>query len=236
MASTLSALRQDLHAYANPQKAKVLQSFFKTGSGQYGEGDVFLGVVVPETRKVAIRYKDLPLFDVESLLRSPVHEERLCALLLLVHNYRHGDKDKKEEVYRFYLRSTPFINNWDLVDLSAGYIVGPHLYQKDTSVLYKLVASSNIWERRIAVLSTFYFIKQGDFDDTFKIAGILLQDSHDLMHKAVGWMLREVGKKDQAKEEQFLRKHYKDMPRTMLRYAIERFPEKTRQAYLKGKI
>lgn len=236
MTEALKDLRQDLHAQANARKARILQSFFKTGPGQYGQGDVFLGVVVPLTRKVAIRHSSIGLGEIEELLRSVIHEERLCALLILVGRYEKGDDRERERVYRFYWRNRRRVNNWDLVDLSAPNIVGPELYRKDRSPLYKLAISKSIWERRISVLATFYFIKQGDFVDALNLAGVLLKDDHDLMHKAVGWMLREIGKRNREAEERFLKAHYTRMPRTMLRYAIERFPEALRQAYLGGAI
>ncbi len=232
----LEELRRDLNKLANPEKAKLLSGFFKTGKGEYGYGDLFLGVTVPESRKIAIKYKDIPLKEVEELLKSEIHEERLISLLLLVHNYQIGDEGKKEEIFNFYLRNTKKINNWDLVDLSSHKIIGKHLLNRDRKILYKLAKSSNLWEKRIAVISTFAFIQHSQFQDSLKIAGILLEDKEDLIQKAVGWMLREIGKKDFGKEEEFLRKHYKQMGRTMLRYAIERFPEGKRKAYLNGKI
>lgn len=233
--NTLNLLKSDLKKASNSEKAHLLQRFFKTGKGEYAEGDVFLGVVVPETRKIAIKHRDISLKDVESLLKSKIHEERLCALLLLVHNYQR-QPEKRNEIFDFYLKNTKYINNWDLVDLSAHKIVGAYLTDKDKSVLYKLVRSDNLWERRIAIISTFNFIRDNKFSDSIKIAEILLKDKHDLIHKAVGWMLREVGKKDISVLESFLKKHYKFMPRTMLRYAIEKFPEKQRKAYLNGKV
>jgi 3-methyladenine DNA glycosylase AlkD len=228
-------LKKEIKQHSNSKKAKLLQGFFKTGKGEYGEGDIFLGIVVPESRKLAIKYSSLPLKDVEQLLNSKIHEERLIALLLLVHNYQ-KHIEQREEIYKFYLKNTTYINNWDLVDLSCHKIVGKYLLDKDRAILYTLVHSDNLWERRIAVISTFEFIRNNQFDDSIKLSEILLQDKHDLMHKAAGWMLREVGKKDISVLETFLKQHYKKMPRTMLRYAIERLPEKRRKAYLAGII
>lgn len=232
----LEQLRRELKKKADPKRAKLLQGFFKTGPGEYGEGDVFLGITVPESRKTAKKFKDLPLADVKKLLKSKYHEERLVALLILVHVFQSEEK-KREAIYAFYLKNTKYINNWDLVDLSAHKIVGPWLEDKPRAILTELAKSKNLWERRIAILSTFHFINKGDCKDALRIAKMLLHDKHDLIHKAVGWMLREVGKRCSMKEEEdFLRKHYREMPRTMLRYAIERFPEKKRQGYLKGTI
>jgi len=237
---SLNELRTELKSKANKEKAKLLQGFFKTGQGEYGEGDIFLGVVVPETRKTAIKFKSLPLNDIEELLKSKIHEERLCALLLLVHNYELADKinneKTKQEIYNFYLKSTKYINNWDLVDLSCHKIVGDFLKDKDKSILYHLAKSDNLWERRIAIISTAKFIQNHQFNDTIKLAEILLKDKHDLIHKAVGWMLREIGKRDIKPLLDFLNKHYKAMPRTMLRYSIEKLPEKLRKQYLNGEI
>lgn len=236
----LNEFRKDISAKANPEKARILQRFFKTGKGEYGEGDVFLGITVPKSREIAIKFKDLSLQDVEFLLQSSFHEERLIALLLLVHNYNLAKKEKnekkKEEIYSFYLNNRKYINNWDLVDLSAHQIIGHYLEDKNRLVLYRLAKSDNIWERRIAVIATFYFIKNNQFNDSLKISLLLLKDNHDLIQKAVGWMLREVGKKDSDVLENFLKKNYKNMPRTMLRYAIERFPEDKRKKYLRGEM
>ncbi len=227
-------LRKDLKKLANPKKAKRLAGFFKTGEGEYGYGDMFLGITVPQSRVVAQKFKDLPEDEIKQLFQSKIHEERLIAVLLLVHNFQIGDDKKKKEIFEFYLKHTKYINNWDLVDLSAGYIVGGYLTNNDKGILLKLAKSESVWERRIAIISTFYFIRlEKEYGWTFKIAEILIDDPHDLIHKAVGWMLREVGKNiSQKKEEKFLKKHYKQMPRTMLRYAIERFPSKLRREYL----
>ncbi|PIN74307.1 DNA alkylation repair protein [Candidatus Woesearchaeota archaeon CG10_big_fil_rev_8_21_14_0_10_45_16] len=222
-------IESELQTAADPQKAPLFQRFFKTGKGQYGEGDIFLGLTVPEQRKIAKRYKDLPLEDVETLLRSKFHEHRLTALFILMFQYR-NDKDK---IIKVYLDNLKHVNNWDLVDSSAPGLLGDYLLDKDRELLYKLARSDDLWEKRIAVISTFAFIKNNDFDDTLKISEILLPDKHDLIHKAVGWMLREVGKRDQEVEEKFLRRYHKVMPRTMLRYAIEKFDEPKRKEYLK---
>jgi 3-methyladenine DNA glycosylase AlkD len=221
-------IQEEMQKLADPARAKILQGFFKTGPGQYGEGDVFLGVTVPQSRKLAKKYSGMPLADVKKLLQSKIHEERLVALLVLVERYK-GDPEKTA---RFYLDHLKHVNNWDLVDLTAPGILGAHLLDKDRTVLYKLARSKVLWERRVAIISTYAFIRKGDFADTLKIAEMLLCDGHDLMHKAVGWMLREVGKRDLASEEAFLQKHCKRMPRTALRYAIEKFPEPKRRAYM----
>ncbi|MDP2855847.1 MAG: DNA alkylation repair protein [bacterium] len=232
----LNQLRKELCAKANPKKAKILQGFFKTGKGEYGEGDVFIGLVVPETRKIAKKYQTLSLADIKKLLKSKIHEERLLALFILTEQFSKAQEEEKQKIFKFYLSQTKNINNWDLVDLSADKIVGAHLKEKNKNILYQLAKSKNIWERRIAILATFYFIKQGQFKETLKIAEILLSDQQDLIQKAAGWMLREVGKCCGEKiEEEFLKKHCRKMPRTMLRYAIERFPENKRKKYLQAK-
>ncbi len=225
-----------LHALASPETATIQQRFFKTGPGQYGEGDVFLGIKVPTLRALAKYYRDANLATIGSLLKSRYHEERLFALLLLMQFYEHAAHNERTAAYELYLDNTRHINNWDLVDISAPHIVGKHLEKLPRDILYTLARSTNLWERRIAILATFHFIRQDKFNDTIRIAGILLQDKHDLMHKAVGWMLREVGKRDPVTEEKFLLLHYPKMPRTMLRYAIERFPEQRRKQYLHGEI
>jgi 3-methyladenine DNA glycosylase AlkD len=230
-------IEKDLLKLKNPQKAKDLSWFFKTGKGEYGEGDFFLGITVPETRKIARKYgdSDLDLKKVQELLKSKYHEVRLCALLILVHKYKQTkDQKEKKKIVDFYLKNTRYINNWDLVDLSCHYTVGNYLIDKDRKILFKLAKSKNIWQRRIGMISTFAFIYAGEYKTTFEIAEILLHDKHDLIQKAVGWMLREVGKRVSEKElEKFLNKHAKTMPRTALRYAIERLPEQKRQFYLK---
>jgi 3-methyladenine DNA glycosylase AlkD len=227
--ATAIQLKRELKKLADKKQAELLQRFFKTSKGEYGEGDVFLGIKVPLQRKVAARYKDMPLSELQKLLNSKVHEHRLTALAILIGQYNQNPS----KVFDFYLKNTKNINNWDLVDISAHKIVGKYLLDKEKGLLYKLAQSKNLWERRMAVISTFAFINKNDFDDSLKLAKILLNDEHDLMHKAVGWMLREIGKKDLAAEESFLKKHCKIMPRTMLRYAIEKFPESKRKSYLK---
>ena len=233
---TVHEIRTKLEKLGNKQKAKVLQGFFKTGPGEYGEGDVFLGIRVPELRKLAKDYQDITAKEAEQLLKSSIHEERLLALLILVRSYSKGDESAKKSIYELYLKNTQSVNNWDLVDGSAEHIIGAFLMDKSKKPLYRLAKSKNLWERRISIMSTFHFIKRDEFSETVKISGMLISDEEDLIHKAVGWMLREVGKRHLQTEEKFLRNHYQEMPRTMLRYAIERFPEPKRQRYLKGKI
>ena len=228
----LSLLKKDLHKLANPEKAKLLQRFFKTGRGEYGEGDVFLGIIVPNQRKIAGKYKFLNLKDIQYLLNSKFHEERMVALFILVEQYKKGDELLRKKIFDFYLNNTKKINNWDLVDLSAVKIIGHYLYGKDKSVIYKFIKSKNIWERRIAVMATLYFINQKQYKDALQVCENLLHDNHDLIHKATGWMLREIGKRNMDEEEECLKKYYKIMPRMMLRYAIEKFDIKKRQFYL----
>ncbi|MDD2708011.1 MAG: DNA alkylation repair protein [Verrucomicrobiae bacterium] len=227
------SIRKQLHSFANPAKAAILQRFFKTGPGEYGEGDVFIGVVVPTLRKLAAQGRDLPMEQVRLLLRSPIHEERLLALLILVIKFQKGGEGEQGAVFRFYCRHLRWINNWDLVDLSAPQIVGGWLLDRDKTLLFKLASSKHLWSRRIAILATFAFLRQGRFNETFAIAKKLLHDPHDLIHKAVGWMLRETGKRNLAAEEKFLKIHSQKMPRTMLRYAIERFPKAKRKKYMR---
>lgn len=231
--SNLKKLKSDLHSLGSPEKAKLLQGFFKTGKGEYGEGDSFLGVKVPECRAIAKKYNDLPLKEISELLKSKIHEERLTALLILLHRFQ---KNPSKEIYDFYLSNTKYVNNWDLVDLTAHKIVGAFLVEKPRDILYKLASSSSLWERRISMVSTFAFLPEKDFKDSLALAEILLKDKHDLMHKAVGWVLREIGKKDLTVLKDFLKKHYKQMPRTALRYSIEKFPEAERKKYLRGEI
>ena len=231
---TLSDLKKELRAKANPGKAKILQGFFKTGKGEYGAGDIFLGIIVPETRKIAEKYSTLELAETVKLLHSKVHEERLASLLIMVNKFENGEKEEKEMIYKTYLKNTKNINNWDLVDLSAYKIAGDYLFDEPKTILYKLAKSKSVWERRIAIMATFNFIKNNKFRETLKIAKILLRDKHDLIQKAVGWMLREIGKRNFKTEEGFLNKYYKKMARTMLRYAIEKFPERKRKRYLSG--
>ncbi len=233
---SLEELRQTIKKSANPAQAKILSRFFKTGRGEYGEGDEFLGIKVPISRSIAKQFKDLTLTEIQELLNSPIHEERLIALFILIEHFKKADEHIKKIIFNFYLRNTKRVNNWDLVDLSAERIIGVYLLDKDNNVLFKLARSKNLWEKRIAIMSTFHFIKNGNYETTLAIADMLLKDEHDLIHKAVGWMLREIGNRNLKVEETYLKEHYKTMPRTMLRYAIEKFPEKKRQAYLKGDV
>lgn len=233
---TAKDIRQILQSLAIPEIAEHAQRFFKTGAGQYSEGDLFLGIRVPKLRELAKEFRDSPLGEARRLLRSVYHEERLFALLLLVQKYERGNAAQQKAVYDLYLKNTRSINNWDLVDLSAHRIVGPYLMDRDRQPLYVLAQSASLWERRIAIISTFHFIKKNQFADTLRIAGLLLTDREDLMHKAAGWMLREVGKRNLSAQKEFLNKHYRQMPRTMLRYAIEKFSEEERLQYLKGLV
>jgi 3-methyladenine DNA glycosylase AlkD len=215
-----------------------LQRFFKTGKGQYGEGDVFLGIKVPVLRKISGKYREMKLEDIKALLESKFHEFRMTGLFILIHKYKHAKKDnlQKRQIFEFYLKNTSGINNWDLVDLSAPNIIGDFSLKEGTDIIRFLSKSENMWERRIAALSTSVFIKKREFGETLFIADTLINDKHDLIHKAVGWMLREVGKRNAGVLELFLSTRYKSMPRTMLRYAIEKFPEEKRKKYLKGEI
>ncbi|HET8907635.1 MAG TPA: DNA alkylation repair protein, partial [Ktedonobacterales bacterium] len=222
-------VRSALHQLADPLRAKNSAWFFKTGPGQYGEGDQFIGVTVPAQRKLASAYIELPLPDVLELLRSAIHEHRLTALFILVYQYRKGDQDTKKHLASFYHNNRAYVNNWDLVDSSAPYILGDYIKTHSPNVLFRLAAAKSIWDRRIAIISTFAFIRDGQFDLTLKIAEMLLNDKEDLIHKATGWALREVGKKDHQALTIFLDQHAGSMPRTALRYAIERFsPEERR--------
>lgn len=209
-----------------------MRRYFKTGPGDYGAGDRFLGVSVPQLRQLARQHQDLALGQVSRLLSSPWHEERLLAALILVRQYNRGTVHQREAIYRLYIRRRVRINNWDLVDSSAEHIVGAHLRRGDRSVLRRLATSGRVWDRRIAIMATFHYIKRGEFAETMRLARVLLTDPHDLIHKAVGWMLRETGKRDRTVTERFLRRHVKRMPRTMLRYAIELFPSRLRRRYL----
>lgn len=232
----VTEIHAQLRALASPEVAHIQQGFFKTGPGQYGEGDVFLGIKVPVLRALAKQQRDTTLTTVQALLDSQYHEERVFALLLLMQFYARADERGQQAAFDLYLANTHRINNWDLVDISAPHIVGRHLQDRPRKVLHQMAKSASLWERRIAIIATFHFIRRDDFDDTLKISRTLLHDEHDLMHKAVGWMLREVGKRNLAVEETFLHAHYRAMPRTMLRYAIERFPEPKRKNYLYGKV
>ena len=233
---SVETIQAKLKKLSSKEKAKTLQRFFKTSPGEYGEGDIFLGVKVPELRQVAKEYIDISLKECGRLLSSKIHEERMLALLILIQKFIRGDETAKTKIYQFYMFNIKYINNWDLVDLSAPHIAGSYLINRSKKDLHALAKSKNLWKRRIAIISTFHFIKSKQFSETIKISKTLLADKEDLMHKAVGWMLREVGKRDMKTEEAFLKTHYKKMPRTMLRYAIEKFPEVKRQKYLKGKI
>jgi 3-methyladenine DNA glycosylase AlkD len=229
-------VKKELEKHRNPKQAALLQGFFKTGKGQYGEGDVFLGIKVPVQRSVARKFKHLKLNDIRTLLNSKIHEHRLTALFILISMFDKASPDEKTRIFKFYLNNTKRINNWDLVDLSAPNIVGKYLLETDTKtsqkILKKLARSRNLWERRIAMLATAAFIRNNDFRHTLAIADLLVDDKHDLIHKAVGWMLREVGKCHQPTEEAWLKQHYRKMPRTMLRYAIERFDNKKKKFYM----
>jgi 3-methyladenine DNA glycosylase AlkD len=231
-------LEKEFFSYRNKEKAEILSHFFKTGKGQYGEGDLFLGITVPISRKIAKKYSEIAFSEAEKLFKNRYHEMRLVAILILVHKYKiisvQKDLLQKKKIVDFYLSQTNYINNWDLVDLSAHYILGDYLFGKNRKILESLAKSKNLWERRIAIISTFAFIYKGESNWTFRIVLILLKDRHDLIHKACGWMLREVGKRVSEKElEKFLNENAENMPRTMLRYAIERLSEEKRKKYLK---
>ena len=233
---TVQDIQKRLKKLGNKKHAAISQRFFKTGPGEYGEGDVFIGIRVPILRKLVKEYLDLALKDVKTLLRSKYHEERLLSLFIMVDQFSKGDQRKKKSTYELYLENTGFVNNWDLVDSSAEHIVGAYLMDRSKTVLYRLAQSEDLWQRRISIMSTFHFVKRHEFSETLKISKMLLFDRQDLIHKATGWMLREIGKRHLPTEESFLKVHYKKMPRTMLRYAIEKFPEQKRQRYLKGRI
>ncbi|HXA16849.1 MAG TPA: DNA alkylation repair protein [Thermoanaerobaculia bacterium] len=229
---TGKGIERRLRALRDPIIADHHLRFFKCGPGQYGEGDALLGIMVPALRKLSREFLPISVDETYALLQSKWHEARILALMILVRKYERGDAPMRDEIYRRYLASTSRINNWDLVDVSAPAIVGAHLLDRDSAPLFTLAKSSSLWERRIAIISTLFFIRHDQFDDTLRIAEILLDDCHDLIHKAAGWMLREVGKRDQPVLERFLRKHARRMPRTMLRYAIERFPAELRAGYM----
>jgi 3-methyladenine DNA glycosylase AlkD len=235
-ALTASAISRRLRSLANPGSVAILQSFFKTGPGQYGEGDRFIGVKVPALRALGRECRGTALDEMLKLLRSQIHEERALSLLMLVDAFKAGDQPSQRRIYQLYLANTAFINNWDLVDCSAGQIVGAWLRGRSSTPLTRLARSNWLWDRRIAIIATFDGIRRDDFAETFRIADLLLRDEHDLIHKAVGWLLREVGKRDGTAEREFLKARYRTMPRTMLRYAIERFPEAERRRYLTGSI
>ena len=229
-------VEKELRRLADSEIADFLARFFKTGPGEYGDGDRFLGIRVPVLRKLAQKYRSLGLSDCRALLASPYHEALLLALLLLVQAYDGGSAEQREAIYRLYVDHIDRVNNWDLVDSSAEHIVGRHLENRKKTFLHGLAHSPSVFERRIAIMATFRYVKAGSFDETLRIADMLLQDPHDLIHKAVGWMLREVGKRDRAAAEAFLRPRYRKMPRTLLRYAIERYPDDLRRRYLRGEV
>ena len=233
---SLRELRKAVKNSANKEKGIFLQGFFKTGPGEYGEGDIFAGLTVPQSRKIVRANRDLSLKENQELIKSKIHEERLIALLILVEQYSKGSEKERDKIFKFYLKNIKHVNNWDLVDLSAPKIIGKHLLDNDKSMLFEFTGSGNLWKRRIAILATQYFIQKDLLDYTFQIADKLLYDKEDLIQKAVGWMLREAGKKDIIAQTEFLKSRYKKMPRTMLRYAIEKFSEKERQRYLKGLV
>jgi 3-methyladenine DNA glycosylase AlkD len=229
-------MRDTLRALGDPKMAEHSARFFKAGPGEYGEGDRFLGIRVPVLRKNVRAFRGAPLPAIIDLLQSPWHEERLFAVLLLVQEYKSGSVEERNAIFDAYLKHREFVNNWDIVDSSAHLIVGPHLESGSRDLLYDLAASEVLWDRRIAMMATYHYIRQKDFKDALKLAGLLRDDQQDLIHKIVGWMLREIGNRDWAVEEKFLNKHYKKMPRTMLRYAIEKIPEARRKAYLNGSV
>lgn len=232
--TTASVIQKEFRKLGDNDKASILRKFFKTGPGQYGEGDIFLGITVPRMRQFAKQYAHIPISQIKTILHSPYHEERLLALAILTVQFPKGTSTQQNAIYDLYLSNTRYINNWDLIDLSAHKIVGPYLTDKPKDILLDLARSASMWERRIAIISTFHYIRNNEFEWPFRISDVLLQDKEDLIHKAVGWMLREIGKRDQKAEENFLLPRYRSMPRTMLRYAIERFSEKRRLEYLKG--
>ena len=232
---TVDILRAELRKKASRKKAGRMSRFFKTGPGGYAEKDIFLGVSVPDIRETARGAGDLTLREMETLLRSPAHEERFLALVLMINAYRAGAPEKKERIYRAYLENTGYVNNWDLVDLSAPAIAGQHLLKGPITELFDLAGSSVMWERRIAAVSTLRFIRNGSCDRAIRVLDLLIEDEEDLLHKACGWMLREIGKRDMEKEKKYLMNNRGRMSRTTLRYAIERFPENERKAFLSGK-
>lgn len=234
--SDYDTIMAELRSLGNEEKRRVLSGFFKTGKGEYGEGDMFFGIPVPLIRGVAKRHKTADMATVKALLDSEWHEARLCALLILVEKMKKADADSAKDIVETYLASTARINNWDLVDLSASYIVGAYLLDKPRDLLYRLASSPLLWDNRIAMVSTYAFIKRGDLDDTFALALRLISHPHELMHKAVGWMLREAGKRDMARLSAFVDEHWHEMPRTMLRYAIEKYPEAERKAVLSRRL
>lgn len=229
----LNNLIKELEENSDEKRAESSKRFFKTGEGEYGEGDVFIGITMPDLREIAKKYTNLSLSKIQELLKSKIHEHRMIGSIILTDKYKKSNDREKENIFGFYLMNSKRINNWDLVDVTCPLIVGEFLFDKDKKVLYELVHSENLWERRIAIVSTFAFIRKEEFEDALAISEILLNDEHDLIHKAVGWMLREVGKKDKKVLEDFLRGNYKNIPRTTLRYAIEKFDENERKQWLK---
>lgn len=227
-----SEVTKELYKYANKEKVATYKRFFKTGMGQYGEGDQFIGVCVPDTRKVAATFASLTLVEIQQIIKSQVHEERLLALIILTLQFKKADEQTKKSIYDFYLQNLAYVNNWDLVDSSADKIVGEYLIDKDKELLSNLAKSKNLWERRVAIIATFQFIKKNQFETSLKIIKLLIKDEHDLIHKATGWMLREIGKRDLSTLIAFLDKYCTQMPRTMLRYAIEKLDNTKRLEYL----
>jgi 3-methyladenine DNA glycosylase AlkD len=230
------SIEQKIRKLGNRSVAAQSARFFKTGKGEYGEGDLFLGIRVPVIRKLVKKYQNLNCTDISELMKSPYHEIRLFSVLALVDKFAKGDEKMQKQIFQLYLKNLSFVNNWDIVDSSASYIVGAYLIDKDRSQLYSLANSKILWRRRVAIMATFHFIKNNQFNDCLKLCEVLLDDKEDLIHKATGWMLREIGNRSLETEEIFLKKYYHKMPRTMLRYAIEKFPEKKRKAYLNGTI
>ena len=228
-------IKQEIKSLANPEKAKIYLRFFKTGKGHYGEGDQFLGLTMPQQRIIATKYINTPLKELQELISSPIHEYRMTALIILAYKYKKADEDTKKEIYDFYIKNYNCINNWDLVDVTAPNIIGEYLLDRKSRrrILYEFATSDHLWKKRIAIISTFTFIKNEDFQDTINISEILLEDKHDLIHKAVGWMLREMGKRNEKVLLKFLNKHHKVMPRTMLRYSLEKLSEEKRKYYMK---
>ena len=231
---TSSDIIKELKNYSDPEKASFFPNFFRTGKGEYGEGDKFIGVTVPNQRKIAKKYKDIEFKEIKKLINSPVHEHRLVSLFILVYKYEKSDENKKGAVVRFYTDNLGGVNNWDLVDSSAHKILGPWLLDKDRGLLYDYARSDDLWLQRISIITTLFFIKNNQLDDTYRLSEMLLGHEHDLIHKAVGWMLREAGKKDEDRLIRFLKKHYSAIPRTTLRYSIEKFSKERREKMLKG--
>ncbi len=232
MNNTISRLRNEMKKISNNKRATISQKFFKTGKGEYGEGDVFIGLTVPQTRKIAKEFRIIKIDDVEILLHSKIHEERLLAIFILIEKFNKSSLEEREKFYSFYIQNKRQVNNWDLVDSSADKIVGAYLMDRPKDILFTLARSDNIWERRIAMIACFHFIKNNEFDTALAIAEKLVHDKHDLIHKAVGWMLREIGKRSIDSEKKFLDRYAKTMPRTMLRYALEKFEPQLRKIYM----